>query len=71
MKKMNEVGCAGETALLDEFFTTLRVDYDKVCYGQKTVCAAMESVAVKNLLISDHLFRSKNVAIRKQYVKIA
>tara|TARA_B110000285_G_C15043989_1_gene573298 strand:- start:183 stop:725 length:543 start_codon:yes stop_codon:yes gene_type:complete len=71
MKKMNEVGCAGETALLDEFFNTLRTDYDKVCYGQKTVCAAMESVAVKNLLLSDHLFRSKNVSIRKQYVKIA
>jgi protein pelota len=71
MKKMNEVGCAGETALLDEFFETLRTDFDKVCYGVKTVCAALDQVAVKNLLISDHLFRSKNIATRKQYVSIA
>ena len=61
MKRMNDVGCAGETALLDEFFETLRVDFDKVCYGYKTVCAAMDQVAIKNLLISDHLFRSKNI----------
>jgi len=71
MKRMNEVGCAGETALLDEFFETLRVDFDKVCYGYKTVCAAIDQVAVKNLLISDHLFRSKNITVRKQYVAIA
>ena len=43
----------------------VRVDFDKVCYGYKTVCAAIEQVAVKNLLISDHLFRSRNITIRK------
>lgn len=71
MKRMNDVGCAGEVALLDEFFETLRTDFDKVCYGYKTVCAAMDQVAIKNLLISDHLFRSKNIQVRKQYVAVA
>ena len=71
MKRITEVGCAGEQALLDEFFTILRTDFDKVCYGYKTVSAAIEQVAVKNLMISDHLFRSRNISVRKQYVAIA
>ena len=65
MKRMAEVGCAGETQLLDQFFLILRTDYDKVCYGYKTVCAAIEQVAVRDLMISDHLFRSRNITVRK------
>lgn len=32
---------------------------------------ALENKAVETLLISDHLFRAKNTAVRKQYVKLA
>ena len=61
----------GELALLDEFFETLRTDYERVCYGLNATKYACEKLAVKNLLISDHLFRSKNVSTRKTYVAIA
>ena len=71
MKKLSDLSCMGEIQLLDEFFETLRTDYDKVCYGINATKYACEKLAVKNLLISDHLFRSKNVNVRKQYVAIA
>ncbi len=44
------------------------MDPDKVCYGKRSVEFAMENQAVDILLISDKLFRAKNVAVRKAYV---
>ena len=42
-----------------------------VCYGLNTTKFAIENQAVSTLLISDHLFRSKNIGTRKEYVKLS
>jgi protein pelota len=44
------------------------MDADKVCYGYKSVTYALENSAVDTLLISDKLFRAKNISTRKLYV---
>jgi len=43
----------------------LRTEDEKVCYGYKSVLFALDNLAVDTLLISDHLFRAKNVSTRK------
>lgn len=48
----------------------LATDEFKVTYGQKCVEHAMSEGAVETLLISDKLFRSKNIDIRKYYVRL-
>ena len=48
----------------------LAVCEDKVTYGPKSVEKALENNAVETLLLSDKLFRAKNVEQRKYYVKI-
>ena len=55
---------------LNSFFDTLRTDMGKVCYGHKSVVFALEHDAVQTLLVSDHLFRSKNTKTRKEYVNL-
>ena len=40
----------------------------RACYGEKHVLKAIESQAVEILLISDRLFRAKEVFERKKFV---
>ena len=56
--------------MLDKFFEMLAVCEDKVTYGPKSVEKALENNAVETLLLSDKLFRAKNVEQRKFYVKL-
>ena len=60
-----------ESQVLDKFFEELRTSENKCCYGLNSVKYAMDNMAVGTLLISDHLFRSKNNQIRKLYVKLS
>ena len=46
------------------------MDPDRVCYGRRSVEFAIENSAVETLLISDKLFRAKNVTTRKLYVSM-
>jgi protein pelota len=63
--------CFNESKHLDEFFETLRTYDDRACYGIKSVKFAFENPgSVKTLLVSDHLFRSKNSNTRKIYVDL-
>jgi len=55
------MACANESAILDKYFELLAVCMDKVTYGPKSVECAMQEMAVETLLISDKLFRSKNI----------
>lgn len=43
---------------------------DKVTYGPKSVEIALREMAIETLLVSDKLFRSKDVEKRKYYVKM-
>ena len=56
--------------MLDRFFETLAVCEDKVTYGPKSVEIALREMAVETLLISDKLFRAKDVEKRKYYVNM-
>ena len=62
------MSCASETAVLDRFFETLATCENKVTYGPKSVEIALREMAVETLLISDKLFRAKNIEQRKYYV---
>jgi protein pelota len=42
----------------------------RACYGEKHVLHASEAQAIEILLISDKLFRSQDVGVRKRYVKL-
>jgi len=69
-QRIVDMSCAQETQVLDKFFDTLAVCEDKVTYGPKSVEIALREMAVEVLLISDKLFRSKDVEKRKHYVKM-
>mgnify|MGYP000864595602 CR=1 FL=1 len=62
------MSCFSESQELEKFFETLRTEDDKVCYGLNSVKFALENMAVDTLLVSDHLFRSKNTGVRREYV---
>ena len=47
--------------MLNKFFEMLAVCEDKVTYGPKSVAKALENNAVETLLLSDKLFRAKNI----------
>lgn len=66
--KISAMSCARETEILDRFFETLAICEDKVTYGPKSVQLALREMAVETLLISDKLFRAKNIEQRKFYV---
>lgn len=67
-QKINQMSCASETAALDKFFETLAMCEDKCTYGPKSVECALREMAVETLLVSDKLFRNKNIELRKFYV---
>ncbi|CDW74559.1 protein pelota homolog [Stylonychia lemnae] len=62
--KIKDLSVFSESIQLDKFFEILSMDPDKVCYGYKSVDYAMKSSAVDTFLISDKLFRAKNVVVR-------
>jgi protein pelota len=59
-----------EAVSLDKFFEALAVNPNAVCYGKKSCDYALENNAIETLLVSDKLFRAKNVATRQSYVAL-
>lgn len=70
VNKIADTKAAGEVKALEQFYTTLQCEPAKAFYGKKHIEAANESQAIETLLISDSLFRSQDVNLRKEYVKI-
>ena len=68
--KLNDTKFARETQLMDRFFDLIRKDDARAWYGPKECEMAVERGAVGTgggvLLISNSLFRSQEVAIRKR-----
>jgi protein pelota len=62
------MACAKETEVLEKFFETLATCEDKVTYGPKSVEYSLREGAIDTMLISDKLFRAKNIEQRKYYV---
>ncbi|XP_055644336.1 protein pelota [Toxorhynchites rutilus septentrionalis] len=68
--KMSDTKAAGEVKALEQFYTTLQCEPSKAFYGKKHVTKAADAQAIDTLLISDNLFRCKDVATRKEYVQL-
>lgn len=64
------LSCFNEQKYLDDFFEVLRTKDNECTYGKKAVQVCLDQSAVKVMLISDNLFRSKNLQTRKEYVGI-
>ncbi|KAF4652455.1 hypothetical protein FOZ61_009674, partial [Perkinsus olseni] len=57
-------------AALDRFYTMLKNDPERSVYGPGPVTKAAEMGAIDELLITDGLFRSSSVGVRKRYVAL-
>ncbi|KAL7643517.1 UNVERIFIED_CONTAM: hypothetical protein RMT77_005499 [Armadillidium vulgare] len=68
--KLSDTKAAGETKALQQFMTMLGNDPDRAFYGYNHVAKANESQAIETLLVSDSLFRSKDLNERKKYVSL-
>lgn len=55
---------------LEEFYSLVKDEPDRVCYGPLQVKNAVESCAVATLMVTDSLFRNANVALRRKYVEL-
>merc|ERR1712129_408875 len=69
-KLLGDTKASEQTQLLNSFFKILNVDETKAIYGPKHVCVANESQAIQTLMVTDELFRSKDLKKRQKYVKI-
>ncbi|KAJ3643186.1 hypothetical protein Zmor_025911 [Zophobas morio] len=70
VSKISDTKAASEVKALENFYTTLQCEPDKAFYGKKHVEKANEAQAIETLLISDNLFRCKDVNLRKEYVNL-
>lgn len=68
--KLVETKAASEVRALDAFYTMLQNEPNRAFYGIKHVEKANELQAIEILLISDNLFRCKNINERKRYVAL-
>ena len=70
MNKLKDTKAIKEIEALDRFYKILQQDPDRVAYSHKYVMEAKEHNAIKELLICDSLFRTKNFSMRKIYVDL-
>jgi protein pelota len=70
MSQLDDTKMAKEVAVLRTFMRMMDTDPDRAFYGYGHVSKAQEHLAVDTLLVTDELFRSANVATRKNYVKL-
>lgn len=68
--RISDTKASGEVKALDNFYNVLQNDPDRAYYGVKHVEKANDMLAIETLLVSDELFRAKEVAVRKQYVNL-
>lgn len=70
MSKITDTKAASEVKSLEAFYTTLQCEPAKAFYGKSHCEKANESQAIETLLITDGLFRCKDILQRKQYVRL-
>ena len=68
--RLSDTKAAGEVAALNRFYETMNVCADKAFYGPQHVMRAAEVQAIDELLVSDALFRSRNLGERERYVAL-
>jgi protein pelota len=70
MSKMTDTKIAKEVAALNRFMRMIDTDPDRAYYGYNHVQKANEELAIDTLLVTDDLFRSSEIAMRKKYVQL-
>ncbi|KAG4032934.1 hypothetical protein MFRU_006g03920 [Monilinia fructicola] len=74
LAKLSNTKYARETRYMDEFMALLRMDNGKAWYGPEEVEKAVDQGAVGRgggvLLISNRLFRSQEIGVRKRWVAL-
>lgn len=70
MNKIADTKAAGEVKALENFYSVLQTEPAKAFYGKRHIEKANEGQAIETLLISDSLFRCRDVSQRKDYVKL-
>lgn len=68
--RLSDAKAVQEVKALTSFNDMLARDPDRAFYGPSHVLAAAESGAVDKLLVTDDLFRSEKVEVRKRYVAL-
>lgn len=68
--RLTDTKALGEVKLIEAFYQMLKTEPTRAYYGLKHVEKANEAQAIDTLLISDSLFRSKELSERKRYVRI-
>jgi len=68
--RLQETKFSSEVKSLEQFYTVLQTDPDRAVYGPNQVVKANEQQAVDTLLITDELFRSRDVKERRKYVDL-
>jgi len=67
---ISDTKAASEVKALDDFFEMLANDPTRAFYGPAHVVAAHELNAIDKLLLTDALFRTRNVGQRKMWVRM-
>ncbi|KAF9974368.1 hypothetical protein BGZ73_002219 [Actinomortierella ambigua] len=68
--KLADTKAAQEVQALDQFYEMMNMDPDRAFYGFKDVSKAAERGAIGTLLVTDELFRSADIAKRRQYIAL-
>lgn len=68
--KLSDTKAASEVKTLDSFYNMLQNEPNRAFYGLAHVERANEMAAIETLLVTDELFRSRDLAIRKRYVNL-
>ena len=70
MSRMSDVKAAKEVAALEEFLRLISDAPDRAFFGLDHVRKALDMGAIRTLMITDELFRSKDVGARATYVQL-
>lgn len=70
MNALADTKAAGEVAALNRFTTMMAKDMSQVVYSKRHIIYANEAGAIDELLLSDNLFRARNVAVRQEYIEL-
>lgn len=68
--RLADTKAAKEMKILQDFQRMLANDSSRAFYGRRHIEHAIEAQAIETLLISDRLFRYKDVSIRRKYIEI-
>eukprot|EP00933_Yihiella_yeosuensis_P028921 TRINITY_DN22692_c0_g1_i1.p1 TRINITY_DN22692_c0_g1~~TRINITY_DN22692_c0_g1_i1.p1 ORF type:complete len:407 (+),score=85.66 TRINITY_DN22692_c0_g1_i1:61-1281(+) len=69
-KSIANTKAATHLKALENFYTMVKNEPDRVCYGPKQVKSAIDQCGISTFMVVDSLFRNANVATRKLYVEM-